>query len=253
MPFFGGDKFLVDIVLELTLAMKDWLGPLGWTFKNGMFHGITKGTKVVCTKSNIGHLGYVHDLVGCDMQFRILTMNQTFEGTYDVVQSDWGLTVLPDEVDISKQMTASEALKYIHVEKRRVVEKKEEPVHLVLPEVTNLSWGVIKVKHSGETLTFKDAKLYPGKATAWDWGLTGTHHNPGIQYADIREILDSGVDNIVLSRGQYGKLGITNALLEQLEQEGITAHVAETKEAVSMYENFRKQGLNVGIIIHSTC
>jgi len=112
---------------------------------------------------------------------------------------------------------------------------------------------VIKVKHSGETRSFKDAKLYPGRATAWDWGITGTHHNPGIQYEDIREILDSGVDHIILSKGQYRKLGITSGLTEQIAQENVTVHVAQTEEAVELYESLRKQGVNVGIIIHSTC
>jgi hypothetical protein len=29
--------------------------------------------------------------------------------------------------------------------------------------------------------TFKDAKLFPGGARAWDWRETGTGHVPGIQ------------------------------------------------------------------------
>jgi len=253
LPYLGNDKNVVDILLNITLAMEDWLGPLGWAFKDGMFHGITTGTKVVCTKSNIGHVGYVEELMESDIQFRISTMSQSFRGDYQTVQSEWGLTVLPDDADISKQMTASEALKYLHTEKTPVVEGKVETPVLSLPEVADLSWGLIKVKHSGENLSFKDAKLYPGRATAWDWSITGTHHNPGIQYEDIREILDAGVDHIILSRGQYGKLGITNGLTDQIEQENVTVHVAQTEDAVKLYERYRKQCFNVGIIIHSTC
>jgi len=253
LPYFNGNQFLARVVLEITMAMKDWLGSLGWSFKDGVFLGIRKGTKVVCTKSNLGHVGYVEDLQGPNIWFRIVTMNESYAGSYEIVQADWGLTVLPDNADISKQMTASEALKYLQIEKKDVDEKKVEEANLSLPEVLNLSWGVIKVKHSGDTLTFKDAKLYPGHATAWDWGETGTHHNPGIQYADVREILNAGVDRIILTRGQYGNLGITNGLVDQIEQEDVAVDVAQTEEAVTMYERYRKQGVNVGIIIHSTC
>jgi len=102
-------------------------------------------------------------------------------------------------------------------------------------------------------LSFKDAKLFPGRATAWYWSITGTHHNPVVQYEDIREILDTGVNHIILSKGQYGNLGITSGLTEQIAQENVTVHVAKTEEAVGIYESLRKQGVSVGIIIHSTC
>jgi len=253
LPYLNGDKFLVRMLLDITKAMKEWMGSLGWTFKDGKFYGITKGAKVVCTKSNIGHVGYVLDLMESDIKFRITTLNTTYVGNWLTIESDWGLTILPDDVDISKQMTASEALKWLQTDKKTEVHKGAIEHVAALPEVTDLSWGVIKVKHSGDNLRFKDAKLYPGGATAWDWGLTGTHHNPGIQYADIQEILDSGVDQIILSRGQYGNLGVTNGLTEQIEGEDVIVHVAKTTEAVNMYENLRKQGVNVGIIIHSTC
>jgi len=253
LPYLNGDINLVRIIQGITLEIKDYWGPTGWAFKDGKFQGIKRGSKVVCTKSNIGHVGYVQYVEGEDITFHILTLNNHFSGYWQTIQSDWGLTVLPDHAVISKQMTATEALRHLHQKHNPPAEEKVEEPTLALPEVTNLSWGVIKVKHSGETLSFKDAKLYPGQATAWDWGITGTHHNPGIQYEDIREILDSGVDHIILSKGQYGNLGITNGLTEQIAQENVAVHVAETEEAVELYESLRKQGVNVGIIIHSTC
>jgi len=253
LPYFNGDKYLVRVLIKLLMAMKDWLGPLGWSYKDGVFLGIHMGSKVVCTKSELGHVGYVKDIQGPYIVFRILTKNENYRENYISAQNDWGLVVLPDNADISKQMTATEALKYLQMEKKDVVETKVEETYATVPEVLDLSWGVIKVKHSGETLSFKDAKLYPGHATAWDWGETGTHHDPGIQYADVREILDAGVSRIILTRGQYGNLGITNGLVDQIEQEDVAVDVAMTEDAVMMYEGYRKQGVNVGIIIHSTC
>lgn len=253
LPYFNGDKYLVGVLMNILMAMKEWLGPLGWSYKDGVFLGISEGCKVVCTKSDIGHVGYVLQLQGPHIFFLIVTTNESHTESWISAQNNWGLAVLPDNTDISQQMTATEALKCLHREQKGVIETKVEEKNQSLPEVLNLGWGVITVKHSGGTLNFKDAKLYPGHATAWDWAQTGTHHNPGIQYADVREILDAGVDRIILSRGQYGKLGITNGLIDQIEQEDVAVDVAQTEEAVTMYERYRKQGVNVGIIIHSTC
>ena len=54
------------------------------------------------------------------------------------------------------------------------------------PAITHLSWGKLEVADHG---TFKDAKLWPGGARAWDWSETGTRHEPGIQPADVAELL----------------------------------------------------------------
>ena len=38
--------------------------------------------------------------------------------------------------------------------------------------------------------SFRDAKLFPGGSRKWDWNETGTHHTPGIQPADVKELLE---------------------------------------------------------------
>ena len=60
--------------------------------------------------------------------------------------------------------------------------------------ITHLSWGRMEITLDGQTLSFKDCKVWPGGAKEWDWSLTGTHHQPGIQLADIEEILAQGVE-----------------------------------------------------------
>ena len=62
------------------------------------------------------------------------------------------------------------------------------------PRIAEISWGHIEVEGVGR---FKDAKLYPGGARAWDWRETGTDHVPGIQPADIQELLERGADDVV--------------------------------------------------------
>lgn len=67
--------------------------------------------------------------------------------------------------------------------------------------ITHISWGHMEVKTNGQTLSFKDCKVWPGGAKKWDWNLTVTRHRPGIQPADIEEILTQGVEVMILSRG----------------------------------------------------
>ena len=66
------------------------------------------------------------------------------------------------------------------------------------PRITHLSWGRIEVEGGR---SFKDAKLWPGGGRAWDWKETGTRHRPGVQPADVEELLAHGAEVVVLSKG----------------------------------------------------
>ncbi len=71
--------------------------------------------------------------------------------------------------------------------------------------IVGLSWGQIEVEGG---IRFKDAKLYPGGSREWDWRETGTAHIPGIQPADVEELLQKGARRVVLSRGIYRRLQV---------------------------------------------
>jgi hypothetical protein len=116
------------------------------------------------------------------------------------------------------------------------------------PRVTKLAWGRLEVEGS----TFKDAKFFPGGARAWDWNETGTRHEPGIQPADVEELLERGTTAVVLSKGFYGRLGVTPEALRMLEDRGVAAHVRQTEEAIELYNELRETQ-KVGALIHSTC
>ena len=66
------------------------------------------------------------------------------------------------------------------------------------PRIARLSWGRIEVEGGR---SFKDAKLWPGGGRAWDWNETGTRHRPGVQPADVAELLKHGAEVVVLSQG----------------------------------------------------
>jgi len=119
--------------------------------------------------------------------------------------------------------------------------------------ITYISWGRMEVSIDGQTSTFKDCKVWPGGVRAWDWRLTGTHHQPGIQPADIAEILEQGVEVMILSRGMELMLHTCPETEQMLRAQGIHYHIEETNRAVALFNQLARQGKRVGGIFHSTC
>jgi len=118
------------------------------------------------------------------------------------------------------------------------------------PEITHLSWGRLEVEDQGGP--FKDAKLFPGGAREWDWNETGTEHEPGIQPADVEELLERGVTVVVLGKGFYERLRVRPETLRELKERNVAAHAEQTEEAVRLYNELSKSE-RVGALIHSTC
>ena len=119
--------------------------------------------------------------------------------------------------------------------------------------ITDLSWGKMEVSIDGDKQVFKDCKVWPGGAREWRWGETGTHHSPGIQPADIEEILPHNVEEVVLGRGQFGRLGVSNETEVFLHEQGISYYVEMTRKAVDLFNKLARQGKRVGGVFHSTC
>ena len=117
------------------------------------------------------------------------------------------------------------------------------------PRVTHLSWGRMEVEGLG---TGKDFKLYPGGGRPWDWNETGTRHVPGIQPADVQELLEAGSAVVILSRGMDLVLQTCPETIELLRARGVEVHIEETRAAVRLYNSVRETQ-PVGGLFHSTC
>jgi len=117
------------------------------------------------------------------------------------------------------------------------------------PRITGLAWGRIEIS---DGRTFRDAKLWPGGGREWDWTETGTHHEPGIQPADVAEILAHGAETVVLSRGVYERLRTCRETLDLLARKGVAVEVLQTERAVERYNALAETG-PVGGLFHSTC
>lgn len=118
------------------------------------------------------------------------------------------------------------------------------------PRITHIAWGRMTVDGVGSG---KDFKLWPGGGREWDWNETGTRHVPGIQPADVEELLAHGAATVVLARGMWLALQTRAETLELLESRGVTVHLAETSEAARIYNELAGRGEAVGGLFHSTC
>jgi hypothetical protein len=118
------------------------------------------------------------------------------------------------------------------------------------PRIKHVSWGWLEVE--GKAEPYKDAKLFPGGSRPWNWRETGTGHQPGIQIADVQELLDHGANVIVLSRGMAECLQVPRETLDFLKQRQITVHVLPTTEAAALY-NKLAENASVGGLFHTTC
>lgn len=119
------------------------------------------------------------------------------------------------------------------------------------PRITHVSWGCLELEDRDQP--FKDAKLYPGGARAWDWNETGTSHTPGIQPADVEELLDHGAEVVVLSQGMNERLQVKTETLQMLDDQEVETHVLQTEKAVERYNELQEAGEPVGGLFHSTC
>ena len=75
---------------------------------------------------------------------------------------------------------------------------------------------------------------------------------PGIQPADVEELLEHGSTVVVLTRGMELALQTCPETLQVLRDRGIPVHVEETRAAVDLYNRLAENEA-VGGLFHSTC
>jgi len=118
------------------------------------------------------------------------------------------------------------------------------------PRIIDVSWGRFVVE--GNADPYKDAKLFPGGSREWNWRETNTSHKPGIQIADLPELLEHGSKVVVLSRGMAECLHVPRETLDFLKERQVSVHVLPTQHAVALY-NKLAQTEPVGGLFHTTC
>ncbi|XP_050568719.1 mth938 domain-containing protein isoform X3 [Cygnus atratus] len=109
------------------------------------------------------------------------------------------------------------------------------------PEIASLSWGQMKVK--GCSTTYKDCKVWPGGSRTWDWRETGTNHSPGVQPADLEEVVKKGAQTVVIGRGMSEALQVPSSTVDYLKKNGIEVVVLQTEKAVEEYNALAARGV----------
>jgi hypothetical protein len=95
--------------------------------------------------------------------------------------------------------------------------------------------------------------VWPGGGRAWDWNETGTRHRPGIQPADVQELLDHKPDVVVLSRGRQWRLNTCSETLVLLAEQSVRVEQCETGLAIELYNRLVESGTAAAALLHSTC
>ncbi|KAJ0022359.1 hypothetical protein NQD34_009849 [Periophthalmus magnuspinnatus] len=121
------------------------------------------------------------------------------------------------------------------------------------PQIASLSWGHMRVEGQGCSGSYKDCKVWPGGSRAWDWRETGTDHHPGVQPADLDELLTKGIDLLVIGRGMSEALQVPGSTLDFVRGRGVEVTVLQTEKAVDQYNKLAAKGRKVAGIFHSTC
>ena len=128
---------------------------------------------------------------------------------------------------------------------------------LTTPRITHLQWGKITVEQpNSQLITHKDARICPSRSDEWDWRLTGTQHQPGIQWNDFADLLHQHPDTqvIIFSQGMHNQLHVHPETLKRLRAQypQIAVYHLNTRDAVDLYNQMRQTHRIIGLF-HSTC
>ena len=134
------------------------------------------------------------------------------------------------------------------------------------------SEGRIQVSFLGEKSIYADAIIWPIGHKNWDWNLSDTHHDPGIQLSNVQElVIDYECNFVILSKGFDNILQTSNEAINWLETNKINYAILNSLDAIELYNDFSEIIIkkiknkpntilrlynhkmnSVGILLHST-
>lgn len=117
------------------------------------------------------------------------------------------------------------------------------------PVILFAKWGKITLSYMGETESFKDVIIWPEGYLKWDWTLSDTHHNPGIQTMEVKNLVDKHeCELIILSTGFEDVLQVDKKTIAWLKRKRIDYIVANSMEAIKEYNSIIDR--RVGLLLH---
>lgn len=116
---------------------------------------------------------------------------------------------------------------------------------MATPRIEDYGFGHIVV--DGQTYD-KDLIILPDRIISGWWREKG--HK--LRAADLDAVLEAKPDVLVVGRGAYGRMSISNKAERALEQAGIELIARPTKEAIRTYNQLRQER-RAAAALHLTC
>ncbi|MCX8033831.1 MAG: Mth938-like domain-containing protein [Thermodesulfovibrio sp.] len=113
-------------------------------------------------------------------------------------------------------------------------------------KITHYSFGKVTIDNkefTADLIVFSDS-IYP----SW-WRKEGH----GLCMEDLTEIFKKNINTLIVGTGAYGKMKVSETLINDLRAKGIETYVMETDKAVSLFNQFLEEGKNVAGAFHLTC
>lgn len=126
--------------------------------------------------------------------------------------------------------------------------------NLQSPKIKSLEWGKVVVDWNSRQFVFKDVLLAPRACQEWDWSVSDTHHQPGIQIEDVKLLLEAGANYILLSTGFDNALRVAPETIKFLDKNRIPYEILNSSQVPVRYTNLvNARNHGIGLLLHSTC
>lgn len=114
-----------------------------------------------------------------------------------------------------------------------------------MPHIKEFSFGSIEIDG---TEYVDDVIIYPWAVDDTWWRDEGHV----LKVEDIGDALEADPEVVVVGTGAHGRMKVTDAVREELEERGIDLVVARTPEAVEEYNHLQAEKRAVALL-HLTC
>jgi len=95
----------------------------------------------------------------------------------------------------------------------------------------------------------QDVIIFPAHVQGSWWRREGHH----LHIEDLSTLLESPPEVLIIGRGFSGFMRVPDALVEALQGQGMAVHVADSREAVALYNRLAPDTANLAAAIHLTC
>lgn len=116
-----------------------------------------------------------------------------------------------------------------------------------MPFINAYQFGRMTI--NGKAFT-TDLVILPTGMVMDNWIRKSGHY---LEYIDIKNLTDTEPDTIIIGTGASGRMRVDNDLLALLNRLGTKVDVLPNKQAVELYNQKIKTGLQLGACFHLTC